>query len=937
LRRLQQGSQLARIVLARRLDYSRSQLYDILDGRISRPPDWDKFVAPLVRACTDNDERALAHWRRRHGLLVDVYNELRRQARRRDANIQHVDGTSITPAQLPGDVATFTGRIEELEVLDHVLPTTRRQASAIGAKSTAVVISAVSGTAGVGKTALAIRWAHRTRRQFPDGQLYVNLRGYDPDRPLTAGDALAGFLTALGMPWQNIPLDVDQRAAAYRSLLDGRRILVVLDNAATVEQVRPLLPGTPSCLVIVTSRDSLAGLVARHGARRLDLDLLPSDDALALLQALIGSRVKTEPDEAAKLVTQCARLPLALRVAAELAVTRPTTSLAELVAELADEQQRLDLMDAGGDPRTAVRAVFSWSYQYLAADTARTFRLIGLHPGPDIDMYAVAALANSSLDQARHHLDVLAGAHLVQTASGRHAMHDLLRAYAAYLATAADSEQERRDALTRLFDHYLATVSAAMDVLAPAEHHRRPRIPQAVTPMPLVSDPAVALAWLDSERANLTATCAYTSSRGWPSHTTRLANTLFRYLETACHFPDALTIHDHALQAARRTSDTAGEAEALTNLGYIHWRQDRYEQAAEHHKASLTLFRKIRHSAGEARVLANLGGVYFWQGDYETAADDFQQALALSYNISDRYGEAHALDRLGAVYRRQGRYQLAIEHHQQALVIFHEIRTSIGEAHALDNLGAVYRRQGRYNHAAQRHHQALNFFRETGDRIGKAHALDNLGMVHFWQGDYERATEYYHQALKLFREIGDRGGEADAMTNLGTVDVRQGRHDDAARYHQQALSLFREIGERAGEAQVLHNLGVLNFTLGYYRQASNYYHQALTLFREIGDRGGEVKVLNHLGETLHSRCRPVQARTQHDAALLLASGIGDQYEEASAHNGLGHSYSSTGDITMAVHHWSRALALFTSLDVPASHDVHAHLETLDQASDYDGK
>ena len=396
LRRLQQGSGLDRAVVARRVGYSRSQLYEILDGRIRRPPEWDRLVEPLVRACTGDDQRAVAEWRRRHDVLVAVHSELARQDRQGQS--PRPEAPRVVPAQLPADVDVFTGRVGELADLDRLLTTTPTQAGARevgGGSSTAVVISAVSGTAGVGKTALALRWAHRVRGGFPDGQLYVNLRGYDPDQPLSAADGLARFLRALGVAGAEIPLEVDERAASYRSLLDGRRILIVLDNAATVEQVRPLLPGTPSALVVVTSRDALVGLVARDGARRLDLDLLPPEDAVVLLGVLIGGRVAAEPDAAAALAGQCARLPLALRIAAELAAARPTISLAGLVEELADEQRRLELLDAGGDPRTAIRAVFSWSYLHLPSETARAFRLLGLHPGPDLDPYAAAALTLS--------------------------------------------------------------------------------------------------------------------------------------------------------------------------------------------------------------------------------------------------------------------------------------------------------------------------------------------------------------------------------------------------------------------------------------------------------------------------------------------------------------------------------------------------------------
>ncbi|MFC4588698.1 AfsR/SARP family transcriptional regulator [Sphaerisporangium corydalis] len=350
------------------------------------------------------------------------------------------------PAQLPAEVPAFVGRESELAALT---------ALSRPARPPVMGVVVVSGTAGVGKSALVVRWAHRARADFPDGQLYVNLRGYDPRRPVPAADALAGLLAALGVPAPDAPADTDERSARYRTEISGRRMLVVLDNASSVEHVRPLLPGTPSCVVVVTSRDSLAGLVALHGARRLDLDLLPAPDASALLRALVGGRVEQEPGAAAALARQCARLPLALRIAAELASARPASPLSELVAELADQRRRLDLLDAGGDPRAAVRAVFSWSYRRLPADAARAFRLLGLHPGPDLDPGAAAALIGVPPDDARRLLGLLAHAHLIGPArAAGHGMHDLLRAYATDLAHTEDSEADRQAARRRLADHY---------------------------------------------------------------------------------------------------------------------------------------------------------------------------------------------------------------------------------------------------------------------------------------------------------------------------------------------------------------------------------------------------------------------------------------------------------------------------------------------------
>jgi len=357
---------------------------------------------------------------------------------------------TVVPRELPAAVPHFVRRASELAVLTELLGQAGEQAAGT------VVITAIGGIAGVGKTALAVQWAHRAASRFPDGQLHVNLRGYDPGRPVTAADALAGFLRALGLAGQDIPAQPEERAGRYRSLLAGKRVLVVLDNAGEVEQVRPLLPGTPTCAALVTSRDSLAGLAARDGARRLEPGPASAgrcDGPAAGADRRAGRR---DPGAAAALAVQCSRLPLALRVAAELAAARPAVPLAGLVSELDDQQRRLDLLDADQDPRTAVRAVFSWSYQHLDAGAARAFRLAGLHPGPDLDPYAAAALTGTTLHQAGRLLDQLARAHLIQPAGpGRHGLHDLLRAYARELAADQDTAAERQAALTRLFDHYL--------------------------------------------------------------------------------------------------------------------------------------------------------------------------------------------------------------------------------------------------------------------------------------------------------------------------------------------------------------------------------------------------------------------------------------------------------------------------------------------------
>ncbi|HET9256358.1 MAG TPA: tetratricopeptide repeat protein [Pseudonocardiaceae bacterium] len=889
LRRLQEGCGLDRAALARRLGYSRSQLYAILGGQISRPPGWSRMVEPLVRVCTGNDERAIDEWRRRHEVLVEIYHALQHQTRQ-DTPPKLA---RVVPAQLPADVDRFTGRVRELAELNHALAGTAKQTNAVGGESTAVAISMISGTAGVGKTALALRWAHRVRGDYPDGQLYVNLRGYDSEQPMSAGDALAAFLRSLGLAGSEIPLEIDERAAVYRSLLNGRRILVVLDNAATVGQIRPLLPGIASCLVVVTSRDSLAGLVARDGARRLDLDPLPPEDAVTLLRALIGRRIDTEPGAAATLAEQCARLPLALRVAAELAAARPGASLAELVTELSDEHRRLELFDAGGDPRTAVRGVFSWSYRHLPSDAARMFRLIGLHPGTDFDVYAAATLANISLKRAQQLLDLLTRTHLIQlTRSSRYGMHDLLRAYATYLAAEEEPEQERRAALTRLFDHYLSTTAAAMDTLVPAPQDRPPPPTRSdATPSPLLADPTTARAWLDAERATLTTVTTYTAAHGWPGHATRLATTLYCYLETGGHYLDALSILTHARHAARQTSDPSAEARALTNLGLV----------------------------------------YFWQGHYQEATAHHQQALALCREIDDRAGEADALTRLGLVYQQQGSYQQATEHHQQALALFREIGHRDGEANVLDDIGVAYWHQGHYGQAAEHLERALALFREIGHRVGEAHALGYLGLIHQRQGRYGQAAEHLECALALFHEIGHRIGEARALAPLGDVYQHQGRYAEAIEHLERALVLFREVGDRGGEADALALLGGVYQRQGHYEQADDHQQQALALYREIGYPTGEARALNNLGEIRHATGQLREAHIRHTAALALARHIGDRYEQARAHNGLAHAHPATSDSDLACYHWQEALTLYSELGVPDADDIRTHLPLLDRA------
>ena len=738
----------------------------------------------------------------------------------------------LVPRELPADVTGFTGRVSELAELDRLLPAATEPGA--GGVPGPVVISVVSGTAGAGKTALAVRWAHRAAAEFPDGQLYVNLRGYDPDQPVQAVEALAGFLRALGVASHDIPLGEAERAARYRSQLAGRRMLVILDNAVTEEQVRPLLPGTPSVMVMVTSRDALAGLVARDGGRRLDLGLLPAADAVALLRVLIGDRAEADPAATTVLARQCARLPLALRVAAERAVARPGTPLAELAIELAGQQERLESLEAGGDPRGAVASVFSWSYRHLPDAVARMFRLLGLHPGQDWDQHAAAALVSVSAAQASQLLGALARAHLIEpVGQRRYGMHDLLRGYAAGLAASHESEQTRQAALTRLFDYYMTASTAAMNCLDAAKLYHQPEPSPPAVASPYLRDRAAAVAWLDAELSTLTAVADCTASNGWPGHTIRLATTLHRYLFGG-HSTEGLTICGYALKAARDCGDRGIEAHALTSLGVFHERQGRLRQAASHHRQALALARDTGDRLAQARALNNLAAVDVGWGHYQQAARGYRQVLDLDREIGNQPGVVIQLVNLSTVEFRQGHYDRAAESSWQALTLAREIDDQYGTASALTAIGAARCRQGRHQHAVSHQRHALELSRAIGDRALEAAVLTRLSETCHQQGWYDQAARHSQQALALCQETGDLGAAADALNGTAETLLATGQPGQARTCHATALTLALQTGDPYQQARAHHGLAHACTAAGHEDQARRHWQHALNIYTVLG-------------------------------------------------------------------------------------------------------
>ncbi|GLW33639.1 AfsR/SARP family transcriptional regulator [Actinoplanes regularis] len=718
------------------------------------------------------------------------------------------------PTQLPADVRAFTGRTGELAALDRLL-------AAPDGDEPPMTVALLSGTAGVGKSALAVRWASRVRDAFPDGQLYVNLRGYDAEQPVAVADALAGFLTALGVRGPEIPPGTDERAARYRSELTGRRMLVLLDNASSVEQVRPLLPGTGSSLVLITSRDSLPGMVAVDGAERVNLDLLPLPDALGLLRKLIGVRVDEEPAAAEALVSACARLPLALRIAAELAADRTDVPLAELVAELGDHQARLDLLDAGGDPHAEVRAVFSWSYRNLPATAARLFRLLGLHPGETARVEAVAALTGTDPGEARRLLAVLVRASLVQTGrGGRYGMHDLLRVYAAELASENDAEPDRRAALTRLFDHYLAGSVAAMTTLYPEGD-------------PADGDPEAARAWIEAERPNLAVICGYGTAHGWYRHTIALAETLFRYLDAGGPVAEAATVTACAVSAARTVGDRDAQARALSHLGRLHRRQGRPHEAAATYRQALALYAELGERAAEALVLRNLGSVDWLLGDYRQAAEHYQRAWTLFEELGDDAGQADALVRLGLIDARLGDGLGAARRFGSALDLYGALGDRFSEAYVLSLLARLPHRPAPLDRAADHLERSLGAARRSGDRTAEAYALTDLAAIHARQDRLPEAAGHLRRALVLHRRIGDRASEAEALNDLGQVLRAAGDADEAGTQHGQALDLAEEIGDRYETARAHEGIAAALRDTGNLDRAQRHFDRARRIFADL--------------------------------------------------------------------------------------------------------
>ncbi|SCG02909.1 DNA-binding transcriptional activator of the SARP family [Streptomyces sp. MnatMP-M17] len=665
------------------------------------------------------------------------------------------------PRQLPAPPPMFTGRSRELARLGKLLePRAERGGT--------VVISAIGGTGGIGKTWLALRWAHSRQERFPDGQLYADLRGFSPSgEPVPAAVVVRAFLEALGAPPGTIPADPDAQAALYRSLTAGKRLLILLDNARSTTQVLPLLPGSPTCTVLVTSRHQLTGLTAAHGGTPLTLDVLTDTEALELLTRHLGAaRIAAEPDAAATLLKHCAGLPLAISILAARATMNPALSLAALASELHEAATRLDALDAG-ETATDLRAVFASSYEALDAPTARVFRLLSLAPGADIGLPAAASLTGLPLSRLRAHLRTLHSAHLVQEHTPhRYTCHDLLRAYATELAQSFDTEAERTAALDRLLDHYVHTAFAADRLLLP---HRDPlTLPppaDGLTPERL-ADHDEAMKWFSREHTVLTAAVEHAARLGLDARVWQLAWATLTFQSRLGHWHEVESAQRAALAAAVRLGDRSAQAECRRGLAWALSQTARVDEARDELEVALALSRDLGDDPGRAHAHLTLSWLCELEGDERAAYEHDLTALDLFTSSSHRSGRARALNALGWDRIQRGDYQQAVLDCEEALALQQELDDERGQAGTWDTLGYAYQRIGDHGNAKECFRHSLRLNRALGHRFNEAETLIHLGETHRATGALPAAREAWQQALTVLIGIGHPETELDRVRTM---------------------------------------------------------------------------------------------------------------------------------------------------------------------------
>jgi tetratricopeptide (TPR) repeat protein len=707
----------------------------------------------------------------------------------------------------------------------------------------AVVV--ITGSAGVGKTALALHWAHRIREQFPDGELYANLRGFDEGPAVTAEAVLDRFLRDLGAEPSSIPADLDGRAALFRSRIANRRVLIVLDNVADIGQVRPLIPGSPGPLVVITSRNQLAGLAIRDGAQRIRLDIFQESDAVALVRQVTrtGGR-RDAPADLLELAQLCARLPLALRVAAEHAISRPAMQLAELIADLRDDSLLWDALSVGDGPHSeGVRTVFAWSYRDLPEEAARMFRALGLHQGPDISLSTAAAALGVPERSARRALDILLGAFLIQSSRPhRYELHDLLRAYALDQARTTDSEAVRRDTLDRMLRWYIASASRAAELLSPGDRFLVDGSPPE-GPAPLTLEtPAAALEWFDLERPNLVASAEAALQAGLPRRAWELAMVLNPIHAQHFTFDDWDAHTASAVTAAETLADRTALASALDIRGRFLFRRRALDQAKATHARALAVRQQLDDQQGVCRSLNALGLVCLRTRELTQAVAYFTDTAERARADQDAHWEGLGCMNLAEAQLEAEDTVSALETIRPLPQFFADRGDPAYEGNALWLLAWAERLAGNLAAAQTAIDRALSIAEQASNRMWEAWWLVEAARVHLASGELTQAMDCCRMAASLERQIGDHSREATALDCAGEVLLATGNAQDAADFHRGAARIHGEVGDRWQEALAILHLAECEQVLGRVEASREQFATALTLLQPFsGTRAAELR------------------------------------------------------------------------------------------------
>ncbi|MEU6720431.1 BTAD domain-containing putative transcriptional regulator [Nonomuraea sp. NPDC046802] len=732
---------------------------------------------------------------------------------------------SPAPHQLPADIGTFTGRDEHLRELDRLL---------LG-ESTAPTVAVITGAPGIGKTTLATHWSHQAKSRFPDGQLYIDLHGYSPGEPVTFMQALHQLLYGLGVAQDAIPHGRGERETLYQSLLADRRMLIVLDNAARADQVRPLLPSSLHCRVVITSRDALRGLIVTHDVRPVPLDVMSADEALRLLTAMLGrERVTSEIQAAQTLTRLCDHLPLALRLAAARLVSEPRLPLGEFVAGLA-ERNRLDALTIPSDPRLGVRDIFAMSYQGLTEPQQRAFQLMGLHPGPTIGLDEIVVMTGESRGDVGSAIDGLISAHLVhRTADGRYALHDLMWLFARELSHDRDSEPFEHASLSRLLDWLLHATNAAMDQIYRVSAHIELEGEKPVHELPSFDGFATAAEWLDLRYPTLMSTIRYARHHGCNAYVWRIVEILDYFFYLRNRIEDWLAALQLALEAARELGDQDGEGRILNALGMA------------------TL------QAGRPR---------------ECIAYQ-QQALDLSRMTGDLASEAYALNRIGYSRLSVGEFQQAMADSQRAISLYRQLHNDQGESAATTTLGIACMRMGLLTDALASLRKCLDFERANGNRGDEGYTLVLMGDVYDRLGDLVMALDHYRQAVEVNRGFGQRRFEAEALNGIARVYRKQGRLNESLERHLRALALIRDEGDPTTECEILLDLGHFHFAAGNPDEALSNHRLALDMATTINDPFLQGLAHVAVADAHHALGQQAEAETHLRDALRILAPMG---------------------------------------------------------------